>query len=659
MSVSNTEKLTVVVPHSECDALVLALMRQGAVALSGPLPEGDDAPLPAPLTDTEGQSARLARIEGALAILNRYGKKKRRALTPTEPLDREDFLARGADRAAWSTICEAEELVVREGELKAAIAAERDKLRDLSPYLPLTLPMGFAGTDSTALLLGSLPRKIKAEHVRAALDGLGAEVFPVSADKQSSYISLLVFRGDLEAVTEALAALGFCPAPTQSEVRTAAALYDKAERALAEKERALSALYDRLAELARERTNVEALYDIERTDLLIAKAKSEMGATQACVVLHGFVPRRAHAETEKILAAFTAAYEFTPCEKGESVPRLMSDRRFTSPAKAVLGLYAYPKCGGFDPAALLGILYALVFGFLFADIGCGLVLGVAALLIARFSRHGRAVRRSFALLSIASLASLLFGLLFGRIFGNTLPELLTLFGAKPDEGSALLALDAWQQSLCRFVAPLRTPWLFGLGSLGVAAIPTLVVLVMRAVALCKAGRRREALWNTLPMLLLLGGGFTTFFFPFIGIDVVGGALVLSCVAQAMMKKGHSAKSEGGVVGLFKPLAALCDLACYGRVALLGVTASAIGLLRTLLSMPEGNALVALLMTLLAFGLSHLLNLLLDLVAAALLAHRTRLALLGDSTELCAQPHVPLALSERYTTDMPNSNGQTT
>ena len=208
MSVSNTEKLTVVVPHSECDALILALMRQGAVALSGPLAEGDDAPLPAPLTDTEGQSARLARIEGALAILNRYGKHKRRALTPTEPLDREDFLARGADRAAWSTICEAEELVVREGELKAAIAAERDKLRDLSPDLPLALPMGFAGTDSTALLLGSLPRKIKTEHIRAALDGLGAEVFPVSADKQSSYISLLVFRGDLEAVTEALAAGG-------------------------------------------------------------------------------------------------------------------------------------------------------------------------------------------------------------------------------------------------------------------------------------------------------------------------------------------------------------------------------------------------------------------------------------------------------------------
>lgn len=659
MSVSNTEKLTVVVPHDACDALILALMRQGAVALSKPLPEGDGADLPAPEIDTEGQSARLARIEEALAILNRYGRKKRRALTPTEPLDREDFLARGADRAAWSAVCEAQELVGKEAELQAAIAEERNRLDDLFPYLPLTLPMGFKGTESTALLLGSLPRKIKTERVRAALDGLGAEVFPVSADKHSTYVSLLVFRGDLEAVTEALSALGFSPAPAQSEVRTAAALYDKAEKALAEKERALAALYDRLAELARERTEVEALYDIERTDLLIAKAKAEMGATKTCVVLNGFIPRRAHAETEKILAAFPAAYEFTPCEKGEAAPRLMSDRRFTSPAKAVLGLYAYPKCGRFDPAVPLGILYALIFGFLFADIGCGLVLGVTSLLIARFSRHGAAVRHTFGLLSVASLASLLFGLLFGKIFGNTLPELLSLFGAKPDEGSTLLALDAWQQSAYRFTAPLRSPWLFGLGSLGVAAIPTLVVLILRAVALCKAGRRHEALWDTLPVLLMLGGGFTLFFFPFIGLDIVGGALVLSFVAQAMMKKGRSAKSEGGVVGLAKPLAALCDLACYGRVALLGVTASAIGLLRTLLAMPEGNALAALLMTLLAFGLAHLLNLLLDLAAAALLARRTRLALLGDCTQLCAQPHVPLALSERYTTDMPNSSAKNT
>jgi V/A-type H+-transporting ATPase subunit I len=101
------------------------------------------------------------------------------------------------------------------------------------------------------------------------------------------------------------------------------------------------------------------------------------------------------------------------------VPSAMRHHRWLQPFARLVLNYGVPRYGEIDPTVLFAISFVLMFGMMFGDVGHGLTIALAGVLLRR--RLGQ-----FAALAIAiGASSTLFGLLYGSVFGfeHLLPAL--------------------------------------------------------------------------------------------------------------------------------------------------------------------------------------------------------------------------------------------
>ena len=75
-------------------------------------------------------------------------------------------------------------------------------------------------------------------------------------------------------------------------------------------------------------------------------------------------------------------------------------------------MYGLPDYYGWNPTSLIGCIYILLFGIMFADVGQGFLLAVGGYLLYRTKKLDLA-----AIISRCGIASMLFGLVFGSVFG--------------------------------------------------------------------------------------------------------------------------------------------------------------------------------------------------------------------------------------------------
>ncbi len=105
-----------------------------------------------------------------------------------------------------------------------------------------------------------------------------------------------------------------------------------------------------------------------------------------------------------------ALLRFAPPPAGLTPPQVFDNPTWLRPFELFARLLGVPAGDEADPTPLLGIVVPLLFGYMFGDVGQGLVLVVAGVLLRR--------RFEAARLAIASGASaMVFGVLFGSVFG--------------------------------------------------------------------------------------------------------------------------------------------------------------------------------------------------------------------------------------------------
>jgi V/A-type H+-transporting ATPase subunit I len=141
-----------------------------------------------------------------------------------------------------------------------------------------------------------------------------------------------------------------------------------------------------------------------------------------------------------------------PPPEGLEPPVTLRNPAWARPFELFPRLLGTPSLAEADPSLLVAVLAPLIFGFMFADIGQGLVLlGVGLVMRSRYP--------PLALLLPGGIASMLFGLLFGSVFAREdliepvwlapLEAPLTVLGVTLGLGVAVvllgLALDALQE----------------------------------------------------------------------------------------------------------------------------------------------------------------------------------------------------------------------
>lgn len=93
-------------------------------------------------------------------------------------------------------------------------------------------------------------------------------------------------------------------------------------------------------------------------------------------------------------------------------PTKLKNSGIFKPFEMFIRMYGLPDYHEFDPTILVAITYSLLFGFMFGDIGQGLVLFIGGLLLYKARKINLA-----AIIACAGFFSTIFGFLFGSFFG--------------------------------------------------------------------------------------------------------------------------------------------------------------------------------------------------------------------------------------------------
>jgi V/A-type H+-transporting ATPase subunit I len=134
----------------------------------------------------------------------------------------------------------------------------------------------------------------------------------------------------------------------------------------------------------------------------------------------GWAPQAAVAQLVPRLRARGSSLIELPAPRGLPPPTMLSEAPAAEPFRPLLTIYGAVPYRDVDPTPFVAVTYCLMFGIMFGDVGDGLLIVLAALLLSR-ARHPRlaALRRVWPLIAAAGASATLFGLLYGELFGPT------------------------------------------------------------------------------------------------------------------------------------------------------------------------------------------------------------------------------------------------
>jgi V/A-type H+/Na+-transporting ATPase subunit I len=351
-------------------------------------------------------------------------------------------------------------------------------------HLDVDLTLLRRGGAFLAFRLGTVPRENLPQLTRAAsLAGAVTQRFP--ADAEHDDVAVVGPLGGAADLDRLLASAGF------RALAIPESFHDRPEAIGRELDRRRAELDETIE---RRQAEIEALCG-SRRELLAAHSRrlaaaaplaalaGELRATGTLAVLEGWIPAAeapglARALRDGLTRAFALDIREPTLAELDTVPSAMTHPRYLAGFAALVRTYGIPRYDEFDPTALFGISFLVMFGMMFGDVGQGLVLALAGL-----GLGGRwPLVRPF--LVGAGMASMAFGFLYGSVFGyeHVLPAL-------------------WIAPLSEPVLLLKVALWWGIGFI-------LVANVLMIVNRLQAGRYTDALLDhhgAAGMLLYLGG----------------------------------------------------------------------------------------------------------------------------------------------------------
>lgn len=165
------------------------------------------------------------------------------------------------------------------------------------------------------------------------------------------------------------------------------------------------------------------LYTMQRV-YDICKGRGEISGM---FVLSGWIPADTYAEISKTLTSeapmTTLMVEETKDIKytGIRIPTKLKNNVIFRSFQDIVAMYSLPSYGEIDPSPIVAISFILFFGFMFGDVGHGLMIFLGSMLMVKRG----IMRRSLGqVMKMASISSIFFGLMYGSIFGveGVIPE---------------------------------------------------------------------------------------------------------------------------------------------------------------------------------------------------------------------------------------------
>ena len=639
MAILKMKKLRICGVSEEQTQLIRQLQLLGSVEIGAPCA----------LTDTQGvqvfcagdgKSADAllrtsARLTSALETLKHYETKKG-GLFAARP---EKTIGELFSDEAYAAALDTAQAVLDAQDARSRLAAEKSRLtavrESFVPWQQLPLPLETLGTQHTRILLGTVPAQTDLEALRAKVFEAADEVQleQISADQQSLYLLVFVHKCAAEAVGAALREAGFALTTFDGVQGTAAENIRRTDEAIAACEQQDAEKLAELTALAAQKPALQLAFDRCTQEISKAQAADRLVHSEKTFCLGGWVPCEDVGKLEALLSGFCCAWELTdPApEEYPDVPVKLKNNKLTWPLNMVTEMYSLPAYDGVDPNPLMAPFFILFYGIMMADMGYGILMILASIIITKKSHPKGTSGHMFGLMFSCGISTFLMGALTGGFFGDFLPQLV-----------GIIDPDTTFKALPSLFTPLDDTITILIGAMALGFVQIVTGMAISFVEKIKKGQIMDAIWEELTWWVVFAG---------IACMALGVTNIVLYVGLAMVVvgSGWSAKGFGKVTAIFGSVynhvtGYFGDILSYSRLMTLMLAGSVIASVFNTLGAIPGNVVFFLLVSVAGNGLNFALNLL------SCYVHDLRLQCLeyfGKFYQDGGKPFEPLAINTKY------------
>lgn len=556
------------------------------------------------LSRPDGQALSQARedlqaAQRALAVLKRHGDKGRGLLAPRPRLTRQQlFDGEEQGKQAVQQVLEADRQL-------AALEAQHSKLLTqraaLAPWLELNIPLDTASTQEMVVQFGTVTAGVELEQVQRAVEGASelAQLTQASVDRDVRYCLLVCHTSAQEEVLQALRDFGWSRMNLSGWAGTAKENDQRIAQELEQNEQESVQTEQQLAQLTSLAEPIRQAADRASVRINREEGRSRLLDTEKTFLLEGWVPAEKWPELESQLKNYPCAWELRDPTEEEypKVPVKLKNNWFTRPLSMVTEMYSLPAYNGLDPNPLMAPFFILFYGIMMADMGYGLLMMIASVVVLKKSRPRAGMHNFFALLGLCGVSTFIMGAVTGGFFGDFIPQLLKLINPE--------STFVWFWPT--LFTPLEDTMMILVGAMALGFVQILVGMAISFVKKLRRGQVMDAIWEEVTWWVVFAGlalailGVTNL------VIILGGVMVVA--GPILTEKGF-----GKITGIFGSLynhvtGYFGDILSYSRLMALMLAGSVIAQVFNTLGAIPGNVVIFIIISMLGNALNFALNLL--------------------------------------------------
>ena len=534
----------------------------------------------------------------ALASLDRFAPEKKGMFRKRQGVSRAAFFSAESEENARTAAETINKDTRRLGEIESERTKNEALRATLAPWLTVDAPLG--GADGAlAVFFGTVGLNVTDDALKALADSLDGLLTwqQASSDRSLRYLLVMCHGSVKERALSALRDLGFSTVSFRGMTGTA----KENDKALAENLAALEKerqeIEQRIAGLGGKREALLEASDRAAIALRREEAKSRLVGTDKVFLLEGWLPADHCAALEKALEPFTCAIETREPTEDEypQVPVQLKNNKLTRPLNMVTEMYSLPAYGTLDPNPLMAPFFILFYGIMMADMGYGLLMMIASVIISKKYRPKGMSGELFSLLGLCGISTFIMGALTGGFFGDFLTQIVAIVSP-----GTVFALP-------KLFDPLDDLTMILIGSMALGMVQIVTGMAISLIEKCKRKKFLDAFFEEI-----------TWWIVFIGIALLalgkGAAVLYVGCALVLLGPIVQGKGWGKLTGVFGSLynhvtGYFGDILSYTRLMALMLAGSVIAQVFNMLAAMPGNVIAFIIISMLGNAMNFGLNLL--------------------------------------------------
>ena len=534
----------------------------------------------------------------ALASLDRFAPEKKGMFRKRQGVSRAAFFSAESEENARTAAETINKDTRRLGEIESERTKNEALRATLAPWLTVDAPLG--GADGAlAVFFGTAGLNVTDDALKALADSLDGLLTwqQASSDRSLRYLLVMCHGSVKERALSALRDLGFSTVSFRGMTGTA----KENDKALAENLAALEKerqeIEQRIAGLGGKREALLEASDRAAIALRREEAKSRLVGTNKVFLLEGWLPADRCAALEKALEPFTCAIETREPTEDEypQVPVQLKNNKLTRLLNMVTEMYSLPAYGTLDPNPLMAPFFILFYGIMMADMGYGLLMMIASVIISKKYRPKGTSGELFSLLGLCGISTFIMGALTGGFFGDFLTQLVAIVSP-----GTVFALP-------KLFDPLDDLTMILIGSMALGMVQIVTGMAISLIEKCKRKKFLDAFFEEI-----------TWWTVFIGIALLalgkGAAVLYVGCALVLLGPIVQGKGWGKLTGVFGSLynhvtGYFGDILSYTRLMALMLAGSVIAQVFNMLAAMPGNVIAFIIISMLGNAMNFGLNLL--------------------------------------------------